>query len=335
MTDWGALNARAAGLATGTWPATDLRRLADLPDAAALANAIERRAGEPLAAADSTPAAIELSARRMLTRRLGILARWSGPGGAALAVIHEEDDRDNLRALVRGALQGAEPSQRLAGLVPTPSLPSRRLDQLARLDTVAAIRTLLGAWGSPYAADVTAAEGTSPDLQRFERALARRWAARSVRAARRGGRRLRVLTAEVIDIENVLIVVAAVHGEEDGGADLLDGGRRLTRDIALDALVGRDPARAGRVLAACFAGTAYAAVLRTMVRRPERIEQALRGARLRALALEARLAPLGPAPFLLCLMRFRLEVEHLRRLAWGLSLGWRGRELADLATDAA
>ncbi len=333
-TDWGALNARARGLATHTLPDQELRRLAGLPGPADLLSAIDQRAGSPAAAADMAPRAIELAARRALAVRLRTLARWCGDG-SALAVVFEREDRDDLRALVRGALQGIEPSRRLAGLVPTPSLPVRALDELARLDAVHPMRVQLTAWSHPYAADLVWAEGTSPDLRRFEQALAVRWAARASAAARRGGRRLGAAVAELIDLENVLIVTAAVHGDDDGDPDLLPGGLHVTRATVREALAGRDPARAARVLAGALVGTAHGAAVRDGVRRPADLERMLHRSRELALVAQARADPLGPAPFLLCVHRFRREARQLQRLAWGLALGWRGPGLADDAGAAA
>ena len=94
--------------------------------------------------------AFALAVRRKAAARMRLLARWAGGRDAVLAVVFEEEDRRSLRALLRGAVQGARAEERLEDLIPTPLLPERALAELARQARPAAIAALLTAWQNPY-----------------------------------------------------------------------------------------------------------------------------------------------------------------------------------------
>ncbi len=154
----------------------------------------------------ASPAALELALRRAAADRLRLLARWCGPRVAILAVLFEDEDRRSLRALLRGSLQHAPAEARLAGLVPTPTLPERALRELANQATPAAVAALLTAWRNPYGSVLlAAASAAQPDLFTLELLVNRTFAARASRAARGTGL-LADYVRDAIDLEN------AVHG---------------------------------------------------------------------------------------------------------------------------
>ncbi len=81
------------------------------------------------------------------------------------------------------------PSERLAGVVPTPALPERALEELARQPSTTRIVALLAAWGHPFGhALLPEGRASRPDLLRLEQAMNRAYAARALKAARRAPR---------------------------------------------------------------------------------------------------------------------------------------------------
>ncbi|HXQ30144.1 MAG TPA: V-type ATPase subunit [Gemmatimonadales bacterium] len=317
---WDDLGARARGLGTHLCSRGELDALAQCPDAAALGEALRDR-GYPLAEGDASPAALELAVRHAAAERLRILARWCGPRAAVLGVLFEDEDRRSLRSLLRGAVEGAPAGARLAGLVPTPSLPERALGELAAQRSLGAIAALLTAWGNPYGSALfAAASAAQPDLFRLELALNLNFARRASRAARR----VRVLAAwvrEVLDLENVCTAFVLVKG----GTDLVPkdtfvpGGARISiREFEVAAATG-DVRAAANGLAAAFAGTPFADALRS-ADDPSTLEDALLRAQIEGLRRAARLRPLGPVPVLLYWLRLRAEGVDLRRIIWGVAL---------------
>ena len=185
---WEDVNARARGLGTRLLRSADLRALAAAADLPALAArldqygiAVETREGE--LRAESMEGAI----RRWAGRTVELLARWVGPRADALPLVFDEEDRRSIRALVRGAVARIPAERRLFGLLPTPALPVRALEELAALPTVEEIAALLALWRHPFAGAVEAAKGAEPDLPAMDRALAAAARARAEAAARRSG----------------------------------------------------------------------------------------------------------------------------------------------------
>lgn len=288
---WSDLDARARGLATrllGRARLESLARAADLPAAAA---ELARLGLVPLAAGGASPSLLEEGLRRTAAARLLVLARWSGDRESALALLYEEEDRRSLRALLRGAAAGTPPEMRLAGLIPTPALPEKALRELARQPTPAAVAVLLVAWGNPYGPPLLAeAERPHPELFALESALGQVFTERLLRAARRGGWELKTWVRETIELESSLAVL----------------------------LLAEDRAEAARHLGHTFRGTPFAAAFEGD---SSELETEILGIRLRALAAAARRRPLGPAPFLLYLLRLRAELLDLRKVLWGIALG--------------
>jgi len=323
---WDDLNARARGLGTHLLSRLQLEGLAREPDLPSLGDALRRfgiATGESEATA--TPEDLELGIRRWAAASLRTLARWAGPRASALPTVFEDEDRRSLRAILRGAVHGAPAARRLAGLVPTPALPERALQELARATTASAVATLLAAWRHPYAAALAPAIGTTqPDLFALELSLARAFADRVVRAARRAGDAgLLWFARETIDLENALsAVVLTVEGKDVVPKDVfLSGGARVSIGAFEEAIALGEPGAAGARLAAALGDVPIATVLRQAARDPASLEDDLLRARLDGLARRVRQAPLGALPVLWFGLRLRAQVVDLRRIVWAMTLG--------------
>jgi vacuolar-type H+-ATPase subunit C/Vma6 len=316
---WVDVVARARGLATqvlGDRQLSHLARAHDLPDLIQELTAL--KVVGPAATAD--PRALELSLQRRAGARIRLLARWSGQRTSLLAPLIEDEDRRSIRALIRGAAAHAPADQRLAGLVPTPSLPLRALDELAALGDVAAVAALLVTWGNAYgAAILEQARRQQPDLLEMESTLTRLFAERSRRVASRCGRAMRVYVTRIIDLENIwtALLLAEYRSETPSAAMHVEGGSLLERDAFVLAAGAHSRREATAILVRLVADTPLAAALGP---EPDVEERALR-----ALTREqrniARLDPLGPAPIIELVLRSRGELLALRRIIWGLALG--------------
>ena len=318
---WEAVNARARGLAThlqrrGTLDA--LARAPDLPTLAAelgrFGYAVEGGAG---------PAALDLAVRRHAAAELRIFARWCAGQPELVTVVFEDEDRRSLRALVRGAVQGATSDERLAGLIPTPALPERALEELGRQPTAAAVAALLVSWGHPYGRPLLlGARAAQPDLLHLDMRLNQTFAGRALAAGRRGGTALLAHVQELIDVENALAaVVLAGRTDDVTPKDLfLAGGRRLSIGDFELALAAGVPGLASQRIATAFAGTQLAAAFAGPATAAGRLEQDVLRARIAALRDAARLDPLGPAPALRFALALRAQVRDLQRIVWGVAL---------------
>ena len=318
---WEALDARARGLATHLLSRGELERLAALPDAPALAAALRAR-GFPLAEADSSPAALELALRREAAAWLRIIARWSAPRGDALSVLFEEEDRRSLRALLRGAVQGAPVTARLSGLVPTPALPESALRALAALRSPAAIATLLTAWGHPYGPPLQApASAAQPDLFRLELAIDHTFARRAIQAARRD-RMLAAYVGETIDVENAVTALVLAGGKSDvvPRDAFLAGGARLGVGPFERAAAAANVGDARRSLVRALAGSPLGAGLAGAGDDATSLEEGILRTRIASLRRATRAGPLGPGPLLTFWLRARAEVIDLHRIIWGVAL---------------
>jgi vacuolar-type H+-ATPase subunit C/Vma6 len=252
------------------------------------------------------------------------MARWCGKRSERLIVIFEDEDRRSLRALLRGASAGAAAERRLSGLIPTPSLPERALEELARLRTPGEIVAILALWRNPYAKALQAEVGRlEPGLLRLELALSRRFASRAIRAARWECRELRRFVTEAIDIENVVSALLLAPGSTDVEVEeaFLAGGTHVAREVFLSAGRGGSTDAAASALAESLKSTPFAEPLRRHAGEPAKVERALFQARLRVWRQEARSNPLSPAPFLAYMLRLRAQVMDLQNIAWGMAIG--------------
>jgi vacuolar-type H+-ATPase subunit C/Vma6 len=325
MAAWDDVTARARGLATHLLRPEQLAALAHAGDVPAFAALLERD-GYRIGAEGRvpTPADLERAVRRRAAARLKLLARWCGTRAAVLAVIFEEEDRRSIETLVRGAAEGSTAEARLAGLVPTPELPLRALEELAALASPRAIGALLAAWHHPLAGPVLGVTGKGPpDLLHLEAGLARLFAERATRAARRGDWVLRQQVRTVIDLENVVAaVLLAEEGEARPAEDLfLPGGERVTPKVFAAACAATKAQYATRILGGAFTGTPYLHAILACELDAGRLDAALVAARHADLRRTARLHPLTTAPILAFALGIRLEVLTLQRVLWGITLG--------------
>ncbi|HWA59491.1 MAG TPA: V-type ATPase subunit [Gemmatimonadales bacterium] len=324
MTAWDDLNARSRGLATHLLGRDRLASLARVPDLAALAECL-RGFGYPIPLEGRMDGAdIELAARRHLAARLATLGRWAAGRRPALAIIFEDEERRSIVALLRGAVQHAEPEVRLAGLLPTPNLPEKALEELSRQPSPAALAALLLAWDHPLAPALLPQAGRpEPDLLHLEVLLHRAFAERALTAARREGRSgtLARYVRRLIDLENAFTVLALSDEKDAKVAECwIDGGTLLGPDLAQRAAAAGGPRAAAPILAKAFAGLPLADAFR---QEPEDggIEVAVLRAQLLELRAAARQDPLSPALLLGYALRLRAELLDVCRLTWGLALG--------------
>jgi vacuolar-type H+-ATPase subunit C/Vma6 len=323
MTRWEDVNARARGLSTHLLSAAEMQLVSRAPDIPTLAAEL-RRLGFPLSGEGVPPAAeLELAVRRWASASLATLARWAGGRTTALAIMYEDEDRKSLRAVLRGALCGAPADVRLPGLIPTPTLPERALEELARQVSVAAVVALLQAWNNPYGTALAAlARSAEPDLFAIDLALHRTFAARALSAARRGGPELLAFVRESLDLANaVTAVLLAAAGRDVVSKEVfLPGGIRVSIVTFEEAAAAGGPGVAGVRLARAFAPSPLAAAFRDLAADPDRLEDELLRLRVHELQQRGRLSPLGPAPVLGFALRLRACVIDLQRIIWGAAL---------------
>ncbi len=320
---WEDLATRARGLATHLLGRAELDALARAAGLDALGDALRARGFLP-AQGPMTPEALELAVRRMAGARLHVLAAWGRARNALLAVVFEDEDRRSLRALLRGAVRGAPPDERLAGLIPTPGLPERALAELAGQPTSGAIAALLTAWGSAYgSALLPDAAAAHPDLLTLEYRLNRLFASRALRGARAArSRGLNEFVRETIDLENACTALVLAGAEPDAPPQpaFVEGGRRLSVAAFRDAVAAPDAGDAARRLSAVLGSDPLAAVFARAASDPAAIEEALLRQRIAAQGAAARRNPAGSASVLHYVLRLRAEVLDLRRVIWGVML---------------
>jgi len=320
---WEDVNARARGLSARLLAPEVLDGLSQVRGMAGLGRALAARGVIPEEPAAGDGTELGLALRRGAAREVAVLRRWLGPRDAALAVALDAEDRRSLRALIRGASEGAPADTRLAGLVPTPTLPERLLRELAERGSIREQGVLLLAAGHPCGpAVLAAASDREPDLFRIELAVARTLAERAVRGSRRAGRFLRDYVAATIDRDNcrTALVLAAIGIEEPTASLFLPGGGLRPEEFER-ATATRDPVMAARALGAAGATRDVAPILLQHATSPADLERALEDRAVTTVQREARLNPLGPAPVLLFLHRLRQQSIALARLVWGAELG--------------
>ncbi len=320
---WEDLSARARGLGTHLLGRAQLDALAHATDLPSLGGAL-RGAGFLLPETEAVTAErLELAVRRAAAARLRTLARWAGKRSAALAVIYEDEDRRSLRAILRGAGRSEAPREsRLAGLIPTPTLPERALAELARQGAPGAVAVLLAAWRNPYgSALLPAAAAAEPDLLQLEYLLNATFAARALRGARAArSRELVEFVRETIDVENASTALVLAGADQDMIPEqaFVGGGRRIPVAAFLEAVRPGEPGEAARRLASGLGPGALATALERHARDPAAFEPALLRLRIDALAQRVRQDPVGPAAVLEYALRLRAEVLDLRRVIWGV-----------------
>jgi vacuolar-type H+-ATPase subunit C/Vma6 len=323
VTAWGDLVARARGLSGHLLRReqyVSLCAAASVSDLAAQLVALGL-VPAPAAGVSSDEHALELALRRRAGARLRILANWAGSRREQLAPLFDDEDRRALRALCRGAIAGVAPDARLAGLVPTPSLPIRALEQLAHAGDIAGIAALLVTWRHPFGSALAAeARRQRPDLLQMEMTLVRTFAARANDAARASDAAMHRFVERIIDLENVraALVIAEHPTDVEPGSVFVAGGRVVTVDDLRLAATSRARADVVARLAPRFAGTPLAAALVADGRPADDSVLDALVAEFRRLAIRE---PLSTAPMILFVLGQRAELRALMRIVWSVSLG--------------
>lgn len=309
-----ALGARARGLGARLMSAEQLAAIESAPDLASLEAALlgPRR----VAVGAETAASVDHEVGRRAGDDLIVLDRWC-PGNAAVAVVADELDAHDLRSIVRGLAGHVAVTRRLAGTIPTPSLPQDSLVTLAACSTLTELAEVLARRQHPYAAAIAAAR-TPVDLLAIEAAITRRFAARA--RAVRGDRALRTFVAQGLEARDAsaALQLAERGAELDPDDYLVASGTRRAALVA----AARGPIGAAReILVRAFARTPLAAALGGGA--PRALEDAALEWQLTTQTALRRREPLGSASVLWLVLARRLEVRRTRRAAWRLALGGR------------
>lgn len=324
--DWGPLNARARGLGSSLLPRSALRELAGEAGSPGELTGRLSRVGYPPDGGElpATPEGVDRAIARVHAWRLALLRRWAYGLRERLAVVFGEEDRRSLRALVRGAREGASPERRLRGLVPTPTLPREALERMAEAQSVARLAELVEDAGHPLAGALTDAASSGPppdDLYAIELTLDRTFARRAADAAS-NDRELREFTARIVDRANAwtLLLAGAAEGEPGPDELHLPGGEAFPRERFEAIFTTGDEGERRRLVAEALGERGVDFVADPPVP-AGRLEDRLLEADIRWTRERARRAPLGPWPFLHLVLRSRAESRDLRKLVWSAAMG--------------
>jgi vacuolar-type H+-ATPase subunit C/Vma6 len=319
-----ALVARARGLATHVLSRETLETLADAEDLDAFMERVSRLgasvepAGEP-----RDTIALERAVRQTAARHLATLRRWQDRTPNVLDVFAAFQDRRSLRSLLRGAAEGAPPNRRLAGLLPTVSLPEDVLSALARLATPLDVVRHLVRSGHPDVQRLRAVvSGSQTDLLSVEVELLRRFSRAVTTTAAHGDHVLRDFVRSVVDLANAqnALQMGGEPRDLDTEAMFVRGGRWLTLEafVAIVRSASADAALAA--LAAAVRPSPLASWLPVVARDLAHLDRAFLTGWLAALTSAMRLDPLGGATVLRLLLLIEAQSRDLRALAWGAAL---------------
>ena len=301
---WSDVSARAKGLSTHLIGGAALRGLARSADYDSLATALERTAAADAPRVERrgvSAESLELAARRTAAARLATIARWCGDRAEQIAPVFDAEDHRSIRAALRGATAGSPPEERRAGLIPTPTLPEKALNELSHQPTPAAVAALLLAWDHPLAPAILAeARRAQPDLFLLEQALDAGFAARAAPIARRDG-------APLKDFVHILAVAQ----------------RTWT------ALAAEDPEKALEPLRNALPHTELGKLLAQGVPDAGEVDRATLATLLETERRHAREDPLGLGPVIYYITRLRTEMRDLVYIAWGIALGAPRQQLSD------
>jgi len=338
---WDDVNARARGLATHLLDPSALAGLSTASDWPAFIARVTGL-GYPLDLAGGAtvdPAAFDRAVSLVAAARLHLLGRWLSSREGVLAVVLEDEEYRTVRALLRGAAEGASPGARLRASMPTPHLPLRALERMARVASVPELVRELLRLGHPAgrAWQDALRRGSAPDLRELEWALARLFTEHAVRAARAGGPVVRRFASELVNQENAwtLLLAAPLESGSAADRDFLPGGMQLTREHFARLRAERDGDRLLQELRRLLEGTALGTALSAEPFDLPSLEQRAASARIAWLRGLARRDPLGPSVVLSVLERIRAEARALRAIAWGVALGAPAPALARLIGEAA
>ncbi|GMU58296.1 MAG: hypothetical protein AMXMBFR34_00590 [Myxococcaceae bacterium] len=316
-----ALVSRARGLATHLIGREALESLADAPDFPSFCRALARSARlEPLGEAPDI-AAVELAVRRTASLALRTLSRWQEASPGVLDVFFAEQERRALRAFLRGALQGAPAEARLSGLLPTPRLPERALEELARQPTPKEVVLHLVWLGHPDASRLLPLVAKAqPEPFTLEVALLQGLAERAGRAAKESDAALQEFVAARVDLGNAQDALLLNGGPRDVDAEkcFVDGGRWLSKDTFL--VIAQAPSRPA-ALDACrkaLAGSPLSEAFPVGSDDAARVERNALAQSLARLQVAVRVDPLCSAVLLRFLLTLEAQSRDLRTLAWGV-----------------
>lgn len=337
---WEDLVARVRGLSGHLLGRSRLLSLGQARDLVQLSVALEEAYGPASGAAnDAAPEQLELAVRRVAARYLRTVSRWAGKRTPFLTALFLDEDRRSVRALMRGAMSDLPQSLRLAGLVPTPELPERALEELARQSSVKDIVALLVAWVHPFgSALLEEARRPQPDLLRLDLALNREFARRAAAAVKRAPlgnsarRDLRLWVQNIIDLENAFtaIQLAAQRSSTDATHFFVTGGHILHSKTFTAVATAGSSTGALALLGDALRNSTIAPVFAALSTRP--LEDAALDAELRRTSTAARRSPLGAAPIIAFLTRLRAEIRDVRQLIWRVALGAPPAASGDLVT---
>jgi vacuolar-type H+-ATPase subunit C/Vma6 len=320
-----ALGARAKALARHLIGRETLDTLAETEDLSAFARRLSHLGqainpiGEP-----ADVFAVERAVGRTTGRFLRTLYRWQEHTPGVLDVVAARQDYRSLRALLRGAAQGAPADARLGGLLPTPSLPLLALADLARRASPAEVVHQLVLLAHPDAPRLLPlVRKAHPDLLAIDLALLQRFAERADRATGSGDEHLRDFVSTLIDVGNAqTAILIAREGRDAAPMDFfVQGGRWLTASVFASAARAGSPPRASKTMATAVAGSPLASLLPPGADDVASLDRAFLTSALERFTHAARIDPLSSAPLLRVLLRIEAQQRDLRNLAWGAVLG--------------
>ncbi len=319
-----ALIARARGVSTRLLSRETLETLAETDDLPGFARGLSRLGGaiDPV----GEPAdifVIERAIGRTANRHLRTLYRFQERRRGVLDVFAALQDRRSLRAILRGAAQGASPETRLDGVLPTPLLPQRALLELAHQASPAAAVSQLTLLGHPDAQRLLPiVQQSQPDLLAVDIVLLRGFAERATRIASGTDGPMRDFVSALIDVGNAqnALLVSSAPRDIDPKAIFVHGGRWLTVGAFVSAANAGSQQSALDAIAAAFARSPLASSLPVVASDFASVDRAFLTAALRMLAHTTLLNPLSTAPVLRVLLLVDAQCRDLRALAWGAVL---------------
>lgn len=321
--DLATLSVRARGLGTHLLDRSALEELAT-SDSGSFVRALARTRAVPGGLTQSASLAdAQAAIRRTAMHHLRRIEPWVGNAGA-LDLFYAEQERRTLRALLRGAIEGASPEVRLAAALPTPRLPDRALRELALQPTAAKVALHLLALGHPDASRLLPiANDAQPVLFDLDVALLRGFAERVRSAARTGDPNLVSWARGRIDTANAETALALAGGasELDPATCFVEGGETLAKDAFVQASRARTRTQAATLLARAMRAGVVTDALRASEGDSTRFETEMLARSLADQRRRARVDPLGSAPVVLFLLRLEAQSRDLLRLSWGASLG--------------
>jgi len=319
----GDINTRARGLRTHLLPASDLERLARATSLLALQRELSGL-GYVRSDAPATAMSLEKAVRRHAADQMGILDRWCmDDRRAALAVILEDEDRRSIQTILRGAQQGTATEVRMAGLIPTTSLPERALLTLAGQPTPTDVIRMLALWNHPLGVPlVAAASGPHPSLFEIEVELQRAFARRASARAHQGGSQLVEYVEQVIDVMNTWSALLHFVERDPAIVDMtfVEGGRWITRDVFHKLMLLETRPQVEKRLAWELRQSPLASAFRGEIEDLAQLEGTMLRAQIDWQNRAVRVDPSGAAPIIGFAIELRAEVVNLRRIIWGVAL---------------